>query len=452
MTCKLWQTSRFTANTFGVAALLIMASNANAQAIPHSDSPPARFVRAWQDAIGLPSNTQKAALALLASVVEWEPYFRSAFNATPDQVVRDRLRPALIKCQADLFERNLERADDWAKEFRFDLLTSLTVATDDSDAVAKIGQHLVVAQCAVHDRFKEIGNWANLVPSKAWSFMHRTSFDKIRKTDGFTQVSGDWVSIREEHHPAIIHSRAGEVLGTRAHTWISMSEKQLSERTNRKGVNWQYSVVCVNGDASFRNLYSSLVICDGDVELPSNVLIGESGSSSHSVIIANGNVNSSPDFGLDSFSFVFAAGNYTGRKDITNLRTSVIAGGKNEAIPDFSGPAKESRAFIEKHFKEGVKENPFGVKFVSPADVGVELAIGVKLVRLGTLKESSPLVKAGLEKGDRVLTLNGVTVETAADFRRQLRESLLWGTGLFEIKRGEQTFLRLVKFAEPPKK
>ena len=36
--------------------------------------------------------------------------------------------------------------------------------------------------------------------------------------------------------------------------------------------------------------------------------------------------------------------------------------------------------------------------------------------------------------------------------RRQLRESLLWGTGLFEIKRGDQTFLRLVKFAEPPKK
>jgi hypothetical protein len=43
-------------------------------------------------------------------------------------------------------------------------------------------------------------------------------------------------------------------------------------------------------------------------------------------------------------------------------------------------------------------------------------------------------------------------METAADFRRQLRESLLWGTGLFEIKRGGQTFLRLVKFAEPPKK
>lgn len=80
------------------------------------------------------------------------------------------------------------------------------------------------------------------------------------------------------------------------------------------------------------------------------------------------------------------------------------------------------------------------------------MTVGTKVVRLGSMKETSPLVKAGLEKGDRVLTLNGLTMETAADFRRQLRESLLWGTGLFEIKRGEQTFFRLVKFAEPPKK
>ena len=91
-------------------------------------------------------------------------------------------------------------------------------------------------------------------------------------------------------------------------------------------------------------------------------------------------------------------------------------------------------------------------EFVAPTDVGVELAIGVNAVRLETIKESSPLAKAGIEKGDRVLSLNGKTTETAAHFRRQLRESLLWGTGLFEIKRGDQTFLRLVKFAEPPKK
>ena len=78
-------------------------AHVRAQGVPHSDSPPARFVRAWQDATALPGKVQKDGLALLAAHEEWEPHLRSAFNATSDQKVRDSLRPALIKCQANLF-------------------------------------------------------------------------------------------------------------------------------------------------------------------------------------------------------------------------------------------------------------------------------------------------------------------------------------------------------------
>ena len=148
---------------------------------------------------------------------------------------------------------------------------------------------------------------------------------------------------------------------------------------------------------------------------------------------------------MSGFSMVYAAGDYTGRNDLYLGTASILTKGKNATVPDPSN-------LRAKYFKEGVKDNPLGVKFVSPSDVGVELVLGTGVVRFGTIKESSPMTTALIEKGDRVVTLNGVTIETAADFRRQLRESLLWGTGLFEIKRGDQTFLRLVKFAEPPKK
>ena len=103
----------------------------------------------------------------------------------------------------------MERAKLWAKEFHFDYLTSLAVATDDADAAAKIGQYIVVAQCSIHDCYKKFGNWGSQAPPKAWSFMHKTSFDQISQAKGFTRVSGDWVSIREELKPAMIHARNG---------------------------------------------------------------------------------------------------------------------------------------------------------------------------------------------------------------------------------------------------
>ena len=65
--------------------------------------------------------------------------------------------------------------------------------------------------------------------------------------------------------------------------------------------------------------------------------------------------------------------------------------------------------------------------------------------------ETSAMGKFGLEKGDWINAINGVPILTVADFRRQLRESLLWGTGLFEVKRGSRSFVRLVEFAKPPK-
>ena len=75
---------------------------------PPSDVRPPAFVRAWQNAVSATGSTREDAIRMLAATKEWEPFFRSAYNPTTDQSIRDSLRPVLIKCQADLFARNLE--------------------------------------------------------------------------------------------------------------------------------------------------------------------------------------------------------------------------------------------------------------------------------------------------------------------------------------------------------
>jgi hypothetical protein len=151
------------------------------------------------------------------------------------------------------------------------------------------------------------------------------------------------------------------------------------------------------------------------------------------------------NFELGKSTVLYAGGDFIGPSDASKYNSIILAGGKNAAAL----PVDKANA---SYFRGGLKENPFGIKFVSLAEAGVELKLGEGAVYLGTLADTSPLAKHGLGAGDRVKTFNGLPILSAADFRRQLRESLLWGTGLFEIKRGDQTFLRLVKFAEPPKK
>jgi hypothetical protein len=431
---------------------VIVPSVACAQGLPPADPYPAGFTRAWQDGILIPGTNQKAALADLAATTEWEPYLRASLNRTTDQTLRDRVRPVLTACQKEWLAWNLQRAKGWAADLRFDNLTTLGAAIDDAEAAAALGQLILTAQARVHDTFKTVGNWGELRPPKTRAFVNQREFAQFAGKDGFTRLSGDRASIRDAVRPAMIHVRGGQIQpNIHPHSWICLTDQQLAEMDEIRGIGWHYSVVCVNDNARFQSLSGTLVVCDGNVDLIGARPIP--GSCRGSVVIANGDISTTDELELDGSSFVYAAGDFLGSKERWKWRCSVVTGGKNVAIPDFTDPErKKYEAYFKQHFREGVKENPFGVKFVSPADVGIELAVTDDDVRLGSLQPTSPVAKAGLVKGDRILSLNGVKMTSAADFRRQLRESLVWATGLFEVQRGSEKFFKLVRFAEPPKR
>jgi hypothetical protein len=404
-----------------------------------SDTAPAAFQDAFRDAQREPGDRSERALARLAGVPDWEPYFRAAFNKLTDQRVRDRLRPALEKCRVKLIEWNLERAKDWAKEFHFDYLAALATQIDDPDKSLVVGGLVFRAQKEIRVLFRKVGNI-----SKANSFLgYPPEFTDMVKHKDFRHVSGDRVKMPKvpDDVPTFLHAQAfvAEPAGFRF--WLALTQDPVAPQRETDELSWSYSVLVANAGCRLTHFSGALVVCDGDLEFQY-----PTSGCSHSVVVCNGTITVPPRwFELGDSAILYAAADFVGKEDAWHQkRASVLAGGKNASALPKDDPNAHN-------FRGGVKEIPFGIKFVSPADAGVELKLGEGVMYLGNLADTSPLAKHGLESGDWVKTLNGVPILNAPDFRRQLRESLLWGTGLFEVKRGDQTFVRLVRFAEPPK-
>lgn len=408
-----------------------------AQVPDFSDTAPAAFKDAFYDVQRPHTERAQRALARLAGEPDWEPYFRAEFNKLTDQGLRDRLRPALEKCRAKLIDWNVERAKGWATDFRFDYLAALAAQMDDPDKSLAVGGLAFKAQKEVCDKFRKIANF------RANSFLaYPPEFSDVVKHKDFRRVSGDRVKMPKRPDPgrAFIHARAIDAEPAGFGFWLALSQDPLVPPRETDSLSFGYSVLIVNARCRLAAVSDSLLVCDGDLEFK------RVGGCAHSVLVCNGTITVPPtSFELGDSAILYATGDFVGNdRAWLQKKASIVTGGKNEsALPKDDPNAK--------WFREGVKEIPFGIKFVTPAEAGVELNVGEGVVYLGKLTDTSPLARHGLEPSDWVKTFNGVPILNAADFRRQLREPLLWGTGLFEIKRGDQTFLRLVKFAESPK-
>jgi hypothetical protein len=412
----------------------------------YSDYPPRAFELTFDDALGPTGERKERGLTRLGSTPEWEPYFRTALNRLSQQEIQTRLRPELAKCRNSRIIWNLERSKTWAQEFRFDYLASFACQVDQADVAMALGELVFNAQKDIYSTYRKMAR--SKLPNANSFFGFPPGFPELVRHKGFRRYSGDMVPITktpDDHEgPTFVHLRLFEPASSAGHRWLALCEQSPRLKREGDGFGWYYSAVVMNANCRLTTVDHSLIVCDGDVEL--SLLHGTHGVCRSSVIVCNGTITMPVrDFELEDGAVLYAAGDWKGRADASRFKSTILAGGKNASTVSADRPNA-------KYFREGVKENPFGIKFVSPADAGVELKLGEGVVYLGKLTDKSPLAEHGLKAGDWVKTLNGVTITNAADFRRQLRESLLWGTGLFEIKRGDQTFLRLVKFAEPPKK
>lgn len=74
-----------------------------------------------------------------------------------------------------------------------------------------------------------------------------------------------------------------------------------------------------------------------------------------------------------------------------------------------------------------------------PAEIGVVLQDYMDMVYIYSVTENSPADKAGLQKGDKIMSIDGDSVKTSSDFKSKVTESKAGDKLKFEIERNGET-------------
>ena len=113
------------------------------------------------------------------------------------------------------------------------------------------------------------------------------------------------------------------------------------------------------------------------------------------------------------------------RGELIGINTAIYSGSGGNLGIGFAIPVNMARSVMEQIIKTGKVSR--GYLGVSIQDVNADLAKAFKLpsadgVLIGDVTPNSPGAKAGLEKGDVVVTLNGQPVATAQDLRLRVSQ------------------------------
>jgi S1-C subfamily serine protease len=96
--------------------------------------------------------------------------------------------------------------------------------------------------------------------------------------------------------------------------------------------------------------------------------------------------------------------------------------------------------------RENQKNLPFGVKFLDPKEFGLELAAQNGGVQVMDITKDSPFAKYGVEDADVITSIDGVSADSLAIFRRQLRRGVVAESVTLQIRRNKTSLTRVVFF------
>jgi hypothetical protein len=378
----------------------------------------------------------------LATRDDAAPYVRMELAATTDKFVARDLAEALRELDARAFERNKARLAWWATTRRFDLCAEVLVAcpTDPEavplvDQVIRAGRELGVEAAGLLGLpFEEERGMRLPLPMR---LLRPFSDPHVRE---YAQISGAEVTVtKRQTLPNQILLRAGtcELDYFNTYRWMAAVRSGLSYPAGSSGNEWHDSIVVVNDSMPLYQAHSSVIICDGDVELRTQGRF-------HSVIIANGSIRSAKEpWGL------FNSGDNCLLAAAEDIMLSELRGDAEGGSRAYAGGrvVLERKARPDAHAREGLKELPFGVRFVDPArDFGLALDAVKGGLKVSTLADWSPFAKYGVRAGDVVTRIGDVEPPTAVDFRRQLRRGIVAESVLLHLRRGDEKLTRIVFF------
>lgn len=196
---------------------------------------------------------------------------------------------------------------------------------------------------------------------------------------------------------------------------------------------WDCSLALVNNELPIKSAFSSVIVCDGDVEFLGLKV-------DKCLIIANGSIRpaAKADWPSITHSILYAAGDvvFPGPGPFRTSDTWFSAGG---AIKTAGKVERGDR------IKERVAEAPFGVRFLDPGrDFGLELEPRDGGLRVTRVADWSRFAKYDVREGDVITRINEVAADTAPAFRRELRRGVVQEWAAVHIRRGGEKMARIV--------
>ena len=272
---------------------------------------------------------------------------------------RAAISKAWAACRDRIRERNLARAGGWAKGGRADFLAELGGVCTDAVAVALAG-HVIALVDALRGGFHKVieadekENHLFSVPVEKWTqrktFWHCSGV-KIKTMAGCnTYIHARDVTLRGNGAAESICLASGDFIQNQPHA----KEGPQSQ--------WMNSILIGNRGSDFFCTSNTVAIFDGDVEFVSE------NDTNWSLIVANGSITSRAD--------VRARHSYIAATGVINLPYGGSFTGCTFSSPEEAHLWPERlKPTLAVNMPKAVKRTddmPFGIRFFSPAEVGIE--------------------------------------------------------------------------------
>ncbi len=375
----------------------------------------------------------------VATLVQLRAELRSADSGEQRKLLAKRLDALKEKT----WEANTPRVEAWLKAGRWDLANEILSTSPGKDPtpilqpLMKERSRLSVAfdRClaAVADPARPpLIVSVEYPPDPVWLAKRRSSDDPITEMKGVaTDTLDNWV-LRAEVCRLSYKFRNGCFLAVRSRLADALPENDISE--------WHRSNLFVNNGFTAREVYESLVICDGDFTLN-----GRLHGVYSSLIICNGDfvadVTVTPQSVMGSV--IYATGDIKFPIKVKKPSGSIFFAG---------GKVHDAKAVADaKHIHEGVTEPPFNVRFLDPKEFGLTLEVAKGGLTVAKLDEKSAFAKQGLKAGDLITHADDLPMKTVADFRRELRRGVIDGGLLVRVERDGKTIPMLFEVPDAPK-
>jgi hypothetical protein len=370
-------------------------------------------------------NDREKSVAALAGRDDAAPYLRAELSRTTDPLDRRGLVSAIEAIEARAYARNVKRAESWVKGRQFDLYAEFASSCRKSDAAA-------LAELAIAGQ-KDIFAEASKLLGKELGFpggVGAFAFPTLKNIP-YDHYADESLTLSNSLGIASVIQAVDCGLKMRSRDNVVMTVRDaVNDMAEIKGGDWSGCLVFVNNSTVPVTIGQGrylLVVCDGDVEFTAFPRLYDC------VIVSNGTIQ-----GREAGPIA--------------VRTCVLSATRDIHLPAYSdndncllqagGTAK-----VRKNgptVRENQKEPPLGIRFLSPKDFGLDVAVQNGGVQVMGVTPDSPFAKFGVADADVIVTIDDVRADSLPAFRRQLRRGVLKESVTLGIRRGNERLTRIV--------